>query len=165
MDKGLSRRNFLKALGAGTVATAAVIAGCKQHGTAPTEGSAISAAPIDKMTHRVNHRAGNDDYIECTECRHCMPCRYGVNIPGVFLHHNRTVRDGNRPRSSNDANYNEARMAFLVGYDRSIPKPQQADHCIGCELCKPHCSQAIDIPAEMRRIDSYTEQLKQQIDI
>lgn len=106
----------------------------------------------------------NDDYIECTECEYCMPCPYGVNIPGVFGHYNRIISAGKRLINSKDKNYKEARQAFLVGYDRSIPKLRQANHCIGCNICKPHCPQAIDIPNEMRRIDLYTEQLKQKIE-
>lgn len=105
----------------------------------------------------------NDDYVKCTECEYCMPCPYGVNIPGVFGHYNRIISAGNRLSSSKDTNYKEARQAFLVGYDRSVPKLRQASHCIGCGICKPHCPQTIDIPNEMRRIDLYTEQLKQKL--
>ena len=37
-------------------------------------------------------------------------------------------------------------VLFLVGYDRSVPKLRQADHCTGCNQCSPHCPQTIDIP-------------------
>lgn len=106
----------------------------------------------------------NDDYVQCTECQYCMPCPYGLDIPGVFGHYNRIVSAGKRLKSSKDENYKEARRAFLVGYDRNVPKLRQASHCIGCEICKPHCPQTINIPNEMKRIDLYTEQLKQKMD-
>jgi predicted aldo/keto reductase-like oxidoreductase len=106
----------------------------------------------------------NDDYIECTECQYCMPCPYGLDIPKVFGHYNRIISAGQRLRSSKDENYKQARQAFLIGYDRSVPKLRQANHCIGCGICKPHCPQTIDIPKEMRRIDLYAEQLKQKIE-
>ena len=106
----------------------------------------------------------NADYVQCTECEYCMPCPYGVNIPGVFGHYNRIISAGKQLKSSNDENYKNARRAFLVGYDREIPKLRQASHCIGCGICKPHCPQSIDIPNEMRRIDLYAERLKQKID-
>lgn len=106
----------------------------------------------------------NDDYVQCTECQYCMPCPYGIDIPGVFGHYNRTVSAGKRLKSSNDENYKKARRAFLVGYDRSVPRLRQASHCIGCGICKPHCPQTIDIPKEMLRIDSYAEQLKQNLE-
>lgn len=105
----------------------------------------------------------NDEYVQCTECQYCMPCPYGVDIPGVFGHYNRIISAGKRLKSSKDENYKEARWAYLVGYDRNIPKLRQSNHCIGCEICKPHCPQTIDIPNEMRRIDLYTEQLKQKM--
>ncbi len=106
----------------------------------------------------------NDDYIKCTECQYCMPCPYGLDIPKVFGHYNRIISSGHRLRSSKDVNYKQARQAFLIGYDRSVPKLRQASHCIGCGICKPHCPQNIDIPKEMRRIDLYAEQLKQKIE-
>ena len=65
------------------------------------------------------------------------------------------------PESAQEENYRKARRAFLVGYDRSVPRLRQADHCIGCRQCVPHCPQSIDIPAELHRIDSFVEQLKQ----
>ena len=106
----------------------------------------------------------NGDYVQCTECQYCMPCPYGVDIPSVFGHYNRIISADKRLQSSKDENYKEARRAFLVGYDRTVPKLRQANHCIGCEICNPHCPQKIDIPKEMRRIDLYAEQLKQKID-
>jgi len=103
----------------------------------------------------------DSNYIQCTACQYCMPCPYGLDIPGIFSHYNKMVSDGKRLKSSQDENYRDARRAFLVGYDRSVPKLRQANHCIGCNKCKPHCPQRIDIPQEMNRIDLYTEQLKQ----
>jgi len=106
----------------------------------------------------------NSDYIQCTTCQYCMPCPYGLDIPGVFDHYNRCVSAGQRLNSSNDPNYKEARRAFLLGYDRRIPKFRQADHCTECGICKPLCPQRIDIPKEMRRVNEYAEQLKQKLE-
>ena len=74
------------------------------------------------------------------------------------------MNEGNLPASSQDENYRKARRAFLVGYDRSVPRLRQASHCIGCSQCVPHCPQGIDIPKEMQRIDSFVENMKQGID-
>lgn len=90
-----------------------------------------------------------------------MPCPYGVDIPSVFSHFNKCVCEGNYPESSLDAGYKEGRRAFLIGYDRSVPKLRQANHCIGCKECVVHCPQKVDIPSEMRRVDEYVEKLKQ----
>ena len=100
--------------------------------------------------------------IPCNDCKYCMPCPYGIDIPGVLLHYNKCVNEGNVSRSSQDDNYKKARRAFLIGYDRSVPRLRQADHCIGCAQCNEHCPQSIDIPAEMQRINNFVEQLKRQ---
>ena len=99
--------------------------------------------------------------IPCNDCKYCMPCPYGLDIPAILLHYNKCINEGNVASSSQSANYKEARKAFLVGYDRSVPKLRQANHCIGCGQCAPHCPQSIDIPAQLHRIDSYVESLKQ----
>ena len=99
--------------------------------------------------------------IPCNDCKYCMPCPYGLDIPGVLLHYNKCVNEGNVPEDRQAENYREARRAFLVGYDRSVPRLRQADHCIGCNQCVSHCPQGIDIPKEMQRIDRFVEHLKQ----
>lgn len=106
----------------------------------------------------------NADYIQCTECQYCMPCPYGLDIPGVFAHYNRCVSANEILKSSKDENYRKARRTFLLGYDRSVPKLRQADHCITCDVCKPLCPQRIDIPKEMTRVNEYAELLKQKME-
>ncbi len=99
--------------------------------------------------------------IECTTCQYCMPCPYGIDIPSTFSHYNTCVCEGLYPQSTQDDNYKEARSAFLMGYDRAVPKLRQADHWIGCGECISHCPQKIKIPQEMRRVSAYIEALKQ----
>ena len=100
--------------------------------------------------------------IPCNNCKYCMPCPYGIDIPSILLHYNKCLNEGNIPSSSKDAHFQEARRAFLVGYDRSVPKLRQASHCIGCNRCSPHCPQRIDIPKELHRIDNFVEHIKQE---
>lgn len=99
--------------------------------------------------------------IPCNDCKYCMPCPYDIDIPAVLLHYNKCVNEGNLSTSSHDKNYEEARRAFLIGYDRSVPRLRQASHCIGCGQCVSHCPQSIEIPDELHRIDQYVEKLKQ----
>lgn len=98
--------------------------------------------------------------IPCNECQYCMPCPYGLDIPSIFVHYNKCVNEGNVPENTQDPNYRKARQAFLVGYDRSVPKLRQANHCIGCNQCSHHCPQRINIPGELHRIDRFVEDLK-----
>ena len=99
--------------------------------------------------------------VPCNDCKYCMPCPYGIDIPAVLLHYNKCVNEGNVPRSSKDENYEQARRAYLISYDRAVPKIRQADHCIGCGQCISHCPQSIEIPHELHRINAFIEQLKQ----
>lgn len=101
--------------------------------------------------------------IPCNDCKYCMPCPYGIDIPAVLIHYNKCINEGNIVEDSQDEQYRKARRAFLVGYDRSVPKLRQANHCIGCNQCSPHCPQAIDIPRELQRIDGFAERLKQNV--
>lgn len=101
--------------------------------------------------------------IPCNDCKYCMPCPYGLDIPGIILHYNKCVNEGNIPSSSQSLNYAKARRAFLVGYDRSVPKLRQASHCTGCNQCSPHCPQGIDIPKELHRLDKFVDNLKQNL--
>lgn len=98
--------------------------------------------------------------IPCNDCNYCMPCPYGLDIPAIFVHYNKCINDDNIIENENDSKYKKARRAFLVGYDRSVPKLRQADHCIGCRHCVSHCPQRIDIPKELKMIDKFVDQLK-----
>jgi len=100
--------------------------------------------------------------IDCTDCKYCMPCPYGLDIPAIFAHYNKCVNADNIPQSTETEGYRKARRAFLVGYDRSVPKLRQANHCIGCGQCEPHCPQAIKISHQMHKIDHYVEKLKRE---
>lgn len=99
--------------------------------------------------------------IPCNDCKYCMPCPYGIDIPAILVHYNKCVNEGNVPEDRQAENYRKARQAFLVGYDRSVPRLRQADHCIGCNQCSPHCPQNINIPHELHRINGFVEKLKQ----
>lgn len=102
----------------------------------------------------------NYPMVPCNTCQYCMPCPYGLDIPGIFSHYNKCLNEGTVQEDRLHPEYAKARKAFLVGYDRSVPKLRQANHCIGCGECLSHCPQRIDIPKEMNRIDNFVETLK-----
>ena len=99
--------------------------------------------------------------IPCNDCKYCMPCPYGIDIPAILLHYNKCVNAGEVAESINDEGYMKARRAYLVSYDRAVPKLRQASRCIGCNQCMSHCPQSINIPRELQKIDRYVENLKQ----
>ena len=98
--------------------------------------------------------------IPCNDCKYCMPCPYGLDIPAILVHYNKCINEGYMPKEIQDAEYAENRRRFLIGYDRSVPKLRQADHCIGCDQCVPHCPQRINIPVELSRISNFVEKLR-----
>ena len=100
------------------------------------------------------------DSIPCNTCNYCMPCPYGIDIPGVFNHYNRCLNEGNVPRDKADPEYAKARRAFMFGYDNSVPRLRQAVRCVNCGTCNPHCPQNIDIPAKLREINLFVENLR-----
>ena len=70
--------------------------------------------------------------IPCNDCKYCMPCPYGIDIPAIFVHYNKCKNEGSLPMG----------------------------HCIGCHQCEPHCPQSIRITRELHKISDMIEQLK-----
>ena len=98
--------------------------------------------------------------IPCNDCKYCMPCPYGLDIPAILLHYNKCVNEGLVASGKEDSNYAKARRAYLISYDRAVPDLRQADRCIGCGKCTKHCPQNIKIPYEIHRISEYIEELR-----
>jgi predicted aldo/keto reductase-like oxidoreductase len=99
--------------------------------------------------------------VNCTDCKYCMPCPWGIDIPGTFQHYNRAITDGTYAQSTAQKDYAQLKKAYLVSYDRAVATIRQADHCINCGECLSHCPQSIPIPAQLKRIAKYIEDLKQ----
>ena len=124
------------------------------------------------------HQMMEEDCIPCNDCKYCMPCPYGVDIPAAFVHYNKLKIEGHLPDLSSVplvekdgreevnrddpayATYRENRRRYLISFDRAIARERQPDHCIQCGQCVSHCPQNIRIPQELARIDQLIEQLK-----
>lgn len=99
--------------------------------------------------------------VDCTACQYCMPCPYGIDIPGVFQFYNSQIKDGTYAVSSEQKRYERIKRKYLLSYNKAVPTVRQASHCIGCKMCEHHCPQGIEIASQMQRIDHYIENLKQ----
>ena len=93
--------------------------------------------------------------IPCTTCAYCMPCPYGVNIPGNFSFYNDAMQSQMLPLPETSApDYAERQAAFASAYRKAIPVEARANQCVDCEACLSKCPQQIRIPNQMGRIVS-----------
>jgi len=77
--------------------------------------------------------------IPCTNCRYCMPCPAGVEIPQIFQIYNDSIV------------YNDLRTGQFRYQDSGILKEEQrADQCMECGECMDVCPQSIAVPDWLR---------------
>ncbi len=74
--------------------------------------------------------------VGCTDCKYCMPCPAGVDIPGTFKVWNDYAKSKHQ--------------GWLYGSMISS-RGHGADKCIDCGKCNKACPQEFDIPTELRR--------------
>lgn len=79
--------------------------------------------------------------IPCTTCGYCMPCPFGVDIPGNFSLYNKAIQ-----------NQTIKNKSFAADYNNTFKVEERASQCVDCEACLPKCPQQIRIPNQMRRI-------------
>ena len=92
--------------------------------------------------------------IPCTACEYCMPCPYGVNIPGNFAYYNEAVAQKILPLPDKQASdYMDRKQQFADGLRKALPDAATwATQCADCEECLKKCPQQIRIPNQMARI-------------
>ena len=77
-------------------------------------------------------------FVGCTDCKYCMPCPFGVDIPGNFRMMN------------NFAKYsNERDLAFRWN---DMDEGERADKCKSCGKCEKACPQALPIREKLHEI-------------
>ena len=102
----------------------------------------------------------NDKLINCTNCKYCMPCPYGVDIPGNFQLFNKYGVAAGEAEKITAASFSKEAKDFLIQYKNNLPKSAWADHCIRCGKCLSKCPQHLPIPQSLRKIDVLVEAVK-----
>lgn len=85
------------------------------------------------------------DFIPCTGCRYCMPCKFGVNIPSLFAKFNNYGIHKNLEMFKKQVSSMD---------EISLPKS-----CRKCRVCMQQCPQGIDIPKELAKINKIIEEV------
>jgi predicted aldo/keto reductase-like oxidoreductase len=85
--------------------------------------------------------------IPCTACGYCMPCPYGVDIPGCFSYYNDKylLRD------------KSARFKYMQNMGALAVKPSNASQCKSCGKCESHCPQKIAIRDQLKTVSREME--------
>ena len=128
----------------------------------------LSYSPLEPLTETEQNYLHGDvasrivglKNIPCNDCKYCMPCPYGIDIPAIFVHYNKCKNEGSLPMGAGDPEYRKHRRQYLISLDRVVPRDRQPDHCIQCGQCEPHCPQGIKIPRELLTIDKMIEELR-----
>mgnify|MGYP005845991079 CR=1 FL=1 len=107
--------------------------------------------PISKSEQKVIDKALNkfleNNTIPCTNCKYCMPCPQGVDIPTIFKIFNKYA-------------ISKYARAFIKEYE-DLGNEKLAENCIACGECLDHCPQSIDIPKRLEEIDKLYHELKE----
>ena len=75
--------------------------------------------------------------VPCTQCKYCVPCPHGVEIPRVFTAFNR-------------AHIFNMHEVVKEQYHANFSKEAKADQCVACGECEPKCPQRIEIIKMLR---------------
>ena len=92
--------------------------------------------------------------VPCTTCAYCMPCPFGVDIPGNFSFYNDAINSKLLPlpeKSSPD--YSSKQKLFADQYLKHFAADARANQCMDCEACLKKCPQQIRIPNQLSRIN------------
>lgn len=84
--------------------------------------------------------------VPCTGCRYCMPCPFGVDIPGAFRCYNVRYTD------SYFTGMKEYLMCTTFRHERT-----NASLCQKCGKCEKHCPQNIPIRQELKQVVRHME--------
>ncbi|MCK9471228.1 MAG: aldo/keto reductase [Bacilli bacterium] len=98
----------------------------------------LSTEELEKIE-QVKYALNNIIAVDCTDCRYCLPCSVGINIPGFF-------------KILNDYKMYENENNSLWQYNNLLSKSSDYKDCIDCGICMEKCPQKIEIPKELARM-------------
>lgn len=75
--------------------------------------------------------------VGCTNCKYCMPCPKGVDIPMSFYLYN---------------DYSMYLKKDMWQYGNLVKKENDPSKCINCKACVKKCPQNIDIPTKLKEM-------------
>ncbi|NLN45508.1 MAG: aldo/keto reductase [Clostridiaceae bacterium] len=75
--------------------------------------------------------------VPCTGCEYCMPCPFGVDIPGIFRTYNQAVI------------YDDFKGSG-AHYRNNFPESEKATNCTACGACEAVCPQKIQIIEKLK---------------
>ncbi len=99
--------------------------------------SAKENETLAQIADTMHKRIGN----ECTGCKYCMPCPFGVDIPGNFSLWNKMRMF---------QNYDVVKKMW----EMESQQPARPSSCTECGACMVHCPQHIEIPMDLKRVQS-----------
>lgn len=91
--------------------------------------------------------------VPCTACRYCMPCPFGVDIPGNFAIAN-NVHGESRAAMRFLSRRSYRKLAADKAHLNADRDNGRASMCTRCGACIPKCPQSIDIPSELARVEA-----------
>ena len=83
----------------------------------------------------------------CTGCNYCMPCPFGVNIPGSFAAYNTVYSMG----------YLEGLKQYITSSGLMSVRSGSPALCTKCGKCEKHCPQGIQIIKELETVHKKME--------
>ena len=104
-----------------------------------------------------------DGVILCDGCDRCMPCGYGVDIPGNFRYYNgRLAADGipDLKADRTTADFRAKAIGYLRGYDRNVPDRHQSQRCVKCFHCVAECPEGVFIVNELAALTALADELR-----
>lgn len=96
----------------------------------------------------------------CTDCENCMPCPYGIDIPGNLTFVDGARAEGFLPDKIDDDDFASKGRIFLRYFESRLSDPAQSQHCIGCDECLGTCPVGIAIPDRLAEISALTDVLR-----